>query len=128
MKSPINWFEIPVVDFERAKRFYAAMLSCEINDMPMPGTKTKYAMFPYELGLGTGGVLVYGEEYKPSITGSLIYFNAGEGDNISSVLSRVEKAGGKIVLPKTSIGQYGFIAHIIDSEGNKVALHSRLAK
>jgi Predicted enzyme related to lactoylglutathione lyase len=123
MKSSINWFEVPVKDMNRAKKFYSALLGKQLEDMPMPGSPLQYAVFPYEQDLGVGGVLVYGEGYTPSTEGTLLYFECG--NNISGALSRVENAGGRVVLPKTSIGPYGFIAHFIDSEGNKAALHSR---
>lgn len=123
MKNAINWFELPAKNFSRAKKFYSTILGAEINDMPMPGT-TKYGLFPYDQqNGGVGGVIVTGEGYEPSSTGSLVYLNIDE--DLSKPLSKVEAAGGKIVLPKTSIGEHGFIAHFIDSEGNKVAFHSR---
>jgi predicted enzyme related to lactoylglutathione lyase len=71
---------------------------------------------------GVGGGIVQGAGFEPSSTGALVYLNGG--DDLSGALSRVEAAGGKIVLPKTSIGPNGFMAHFIDTEGNKVALHS----
>jgi len=83
----------------------------------------KYGVLPGDMGGGgvTGGI-VEGPGFEPSDKGSLIYLNGGE--DLSEPLSRVEEAGGKIVLPKTSIGPNGFMAHFIDTEGNKVALHS----
>lgn len=123
MKNAINWFEIPVNNLSRAKKFYSTIFNCDINDMPMGGTNLKYAVFPFEQNGGVGGVLVEGKGYEPTVKGSLLYLNGG--DDLSNVLSKVEKAGGKIVVPKTSVGPYGFIAHFKDSEGNKVGLHSR---
>ncbi len=121
MANAINWFEIPAKNFERAKSFYETVLSVEIHEMPHPSNK--YGIFPADIENGqVGGGLVEGEAYEPSSKGSLIYFNGG--DDLSVPLSKVEAAGGKILLPKTSIGGNGFMAHFADTEGNKIALHS----
>ena len=121
MKNAINWFEIPVTNFTRAKKFYETILATEIMEMPFPNGK--YGMLPADMmNGGVGGGLVQGEGFEPSEKGTIVYLNGGE--DLSLALSRVEQAGGKIVLPKTSIGQNGFMAHFIDTEGNRVALHS----
>ncbi len=120
MKNAINWFEIPAKDFARAKKFYESILSATVTEMPHP--TMKYGMLPADMENGVGGGIVQGEGYEPSDKGTLIYLNGG--DDLSIPLSRVEKAGGKITLPKTSIGPNGFMAQFIDTEGNKVALHS----
>ncbi len=119
-KNVVNWVEIPVKNFERGKKFYSTILGAEINVMDHP--TMKYGLLPCEHG-GVGGGIVQGKGYDPSDEGTLVYLNGG--DDLSNVLSKVEKAGGKILLPKTSIGQNGFMAHFLDTEGNKVALHSR---
>jgi len=123
MKKGISWFEIPVNDLNRAKKFYSAILNCELNDYAIPNNPMKYARFPLEQDGTTGGALVKGGSYEPSSKGPLLWFNIEE--ELAMVLSRVEKTGGKILMPKTSAGQYGFIAHVLDSEGNKVVLHSQ---
>lgn len=121
MKNAINWFEIPVKNFDRAKKFYSTILGAEINEMPHP--QLKYGILPFDReSRGIGGGIVQGDNYEPSNKGSLIYLNGG--DDLSQILSKVEKAGGKVLLSKTSIGQNGFMAHFLDTEGNKVALHS----
>ncbi len=120
MTNALNWFEIPVSDFTRAKKFYETMLGAEIMEMDFPGGR--YGMLPSDMQNGVGGGLVQGEGFVPSDKGTLVYLNGG--DDLSSPLSRVEQAGGKIIVPKTSIGQNGFMAQFIDTEGNKVALHS----
>jgi uncharacterized protein len=120
MINTLNWFEIPVTDFDRAKKFYETILGEPITVMPHP--QFKYGMLPADMEKGVGGGLVQGDGYTPSTNGSLIYLNGGE--DLSVALSNVEKAGGKIILPKTSIGQNGFMAHFLDTEGNKMALHS----
>ncbi len=120
MKNAINWFEIPVTDFTRAKKFYETILGAEIMEIPFP--EGKYGMFPSDMQSGVGGGLAQGEGFVPSDKGTIVYLNGGE--DLSSSLNKVESAGGKIVLPKTSIGENGFMAHFIDTEGNRVALHS----
>ena len=120
MKNSINWFEIPVKNFERAKGFYGTILSGEI--MTMPHLEYKYGILPGDMQNGVTGGIVEGEGFEPSAKGPLIYLNGG--DDLSVPLSKVEKAGGKILLPKSAIGGNGFMAHILDTEGNKIALHS----
>ncbi len=120
MTNSINWFEIPAKNFERAKAFYSSLFGAEIQEMPHP--TLKYGILPGDMQNGVTGGIVEGDGFEPSMTGTLIYLNGG--NDLSIPLSKVEKAGGKIVLPKTSIGANGFMAHFIDTEGNKVALHS----
>ncbi|MCI1266008.1 MAG: VOC family protein [Saprospiraceae bacterium] len=120
MINAINWFEIPVTDFGRAKKFYETLFDAEIMEMPFPGGK--YGMLPCDMQKGVGGGIVQGEGFTPSDTGSIVYLNGGDDLNIP--LGRIEQAGAKILLPKTSIGENGFMAHFIDTEGNRVALHS----
>lgn len=121
MTNAINWFEIPVTDFARAKKFYETILGTTIMEMPFPDGK--YGMLPADMQHGgVGGGLVQGEGFTPSDKGTVVYLNGG--DDLSIPLSRVEQAGGTIVFPKTSIGANGFMAHFIDTEGNRVAFHS----
>jgi uncharacterized protein len=120
MKNALNWFEIPVKNFTKAKKFYETILGSEMQQMEAMGMKT--AFFPADMENGIGGCIVEGQGYEPTNKGSLIYLNGG--DDLSVPLSKVEKAGGKITLPKTSLGPNGFMAHFEDTEGNKVGLHS----
>ncbi|HRH36065.1 MAG TPA: VOC family protein [Catalimonadaceae bacterium] len=120
MKNSINWFEIPVTDFERAKKFYEMLFGAEIMEMPFPGGK--YGMFPCDMQNGVGGGIAQGEGFEPSSKGTIAYLNGG--DDLAGPLSRIEQAGATILIPKTSIGENGFMAHFIDTEGNRVALHS----
>jgi uncharacterized protein len=120
MKNAINWFEIPVKDFDKAKKFYETILNAEMQVMEAMGMKS--AFFPADMQAGVGGCIIKGQGYEPAKTGSLIYLNGGE--DLSVPLSKVEKAGGKIIMPKTGIGPNGFMAYFEDTEGNKVGLHS----
>ena len=120
MKNAINWFEIPVKNFNRAKKFYETILATTMQPIEAMGMKS--AFFPADLRNGIGGCIMEGPGYEPVNKGSLVYLNGG--DDLSVILSKVERAGGKIILPKTGIGPNGFMAHFEDSEGNKVGLHS----
>ena len=121
MASAINWFEIPVKDFNRAKTFYETILGTTMQPMEAMGMRS--AFFPADLENGVGGCIIEGQGYEPTNKGSLVYLNGGT--DLSIILSKVERAGGKIILLKTAIGPHGFMAHFEDSEGNKVGLHSR---
>jgi predicted enzyme related to lactoylglutathione lyase len=120
MAHAINWFEIPSTNFERAKSFYEAVLGVK---MAIPFPEMKYAMFPADMMNGEiGGGLIEEKGWEPAKGGALIYFNGGE--DLAVPLSRVEAAGGKILVPKTAIGANGFMARFTDTEGNIVAFHS----
>lgn len=120
MNSFISLFEIPATDISRAINFYQAILDIRIEKMEMPGMEM--GIFPYE-GQMVTGVILKGEGYKPSANGVSIYLNAG--DNLQTVLDRVEKNGGKIVVPKTAhADESGFFALFLDTEGNKLGLNS----
>ncbi len=120
--NAINWFEIPVTNFVRAKKFYETILEIELTTMEMMGMKM--AMFPYEGANGkVGGALVKSEMHKPGATGALIYLNANP--DLDLVFNRIEKAGGKTSMPKTLIDENsGYMAFFTDTEGNRVGLHS----
>lgn len=121
----VGWFEIPVSNMDRAVSFYETVLDLKIQRNKMGPLDMGW--FPWkEDGLGSPGSLVYHEDfYKPSKNGVLIYLTAHSGD-LDNELSRVEEAGGTILQGKKQISEeYGFMALILDSEGNRVALHSR---
>jgi uncharacterized protein len=122
MKNAINWFEIPVNDFDRAKKFYSSILAAELIEHAMPNMR--YGILPYDMeNQGVGGAIVEAPgQLNPSINGTTVYLNGG--DDLSIALARVEDAGGKILLTKTDIGENGFMAHFLDTEGNKIAFHS----
>ena len=119
MSNAINWFELPSTNFDRAVNFYTEVLGAELQKMEMEGLEM--AFFPAE-NKGVGGCVTHGNDNKPQAEGTLVYLNGG--DDLSEPLSRVEGAGGKVVLPKTSIGENGFMAIFMDTEGNRVAFHS----
>ncbi len=119
--NALNWFEIPATDIHRATRFYSAIFALELQPFEMyPGSYM--IMLPYKPGEGVGGAVVSGAGYEPSTNGTMVYLNGGV--DLNDILYRVEGAGGKIVSSKYSIGENGFVASFIDSEGNKVGLHS----
>lgn len=121
MANALNWFDIPVLDMDRAKAFYSTVLDAELSTQDMMG-EALMSILPYQSEAGVGGALMQGEGLIPSQTGSLIYLNGGE--DLSIPLGRVEAAGGKVLSPKMSIGENGFIAYFLDTEGNKVGFHS----
>jgi predicted enzyme related to lactoylglutathione lyase len=120
--SAIVWFEIPVSDITRASKFYETVLDTKLESVDMMGMKM--AMFPNHGGAnGVGGALVQSQMHQPSEKGSILYLNAGP--NLQTALDRVEKAGGKVTMPKTLIDEkIGYMAFFVDTEGNTVALHS----
>jgi len=119
--NALNWFEIPALDIERSKKFYETIFVIKMEPMSMEGYEM--AMFPSEAESGkASGAIVKSEQHIPSMTGTLVYLNANP--NMDNVLARVEAAGGKILLPKTSIGEFGNMAFIMDTEGNNVGIHS----
>lgn len=123
----ISWFEIPVSDMDRAKKFYEAVFKVSISIHDLGGVIMGW--FPPaedNTAPGISGSLVQHEEYIPSAKeGVLIYFNSQSGD-IDHELSRVVEAGGEIVRPKTLISEeVGYMAVILDTEGNRVALYNK---
>lgn len=119
-QNMINWFEIAVTDFERAKKFYETIFDIEMNVTEIQ--EYKMAFFPtYDEKIS--GAICFGEGYIPSGAGALLYLNANPDVNL--VLDRTVKAGGKIIVPKTLVGEdTGYYAFIVDTEGNRIALHS----
>ncbi|HAM51548.1 MAG TPA: VOC family protein [Nitrospiraceae bacterium] len=118
--NPVNWFEIPVKDIGRAKEFYEKVFGMDLTPEEMgPYTMT---FFPWAEGApGAAGSLIKGETYEPSHSGTVVYFSV---DDIEETLRKVNANGGRTLLAKKSIGEYGFIAHFEDTEGNRLALHS----
>lgn len=121
MSNTIHWIEIPTNNIERAATFYNTVLDIDMKVKEAMGMKT--AFFPHTAETQTGGCLMQGPNYEPTDKGTIIYLNGGE--DLQPALERVAKAGGKIILPKTSLGQNGFMAHFLDTEGNKMGLYSK---
>ncbi len=120
MKSLISIFEIPATDISRAINFYQAILDINIEKIEMP--EMEMGIFPYEEQVVTG-VIIKAEGDKPSANGVTIYLNGG--DNLQIILDKVEKNGGEIIVPKSPhADESGFYALFLDSEGNKIGLHS----
>ena len=113
-----HWFEIPTSDFDRAKEFYEAIFKMEIEATDFGGFKM--GIFPHK---DVGCAICHGDGYKPGDQGTIVYLDASP--DLTEVLNRVENAGGKIIQGKKQISpEHGFMALFIDSEGNKMALHS----
>jgi len=116
-----TWFEIPAIDFDRATQFYSTVLDKPLQKQDFNGIPN--AFFPYE-GDGVGGAVVLDEKIKPSAEAAIVYLNAGKKADLEAAIARVEAAGGKVLLPCTSIGEPGHISLILDTEGNRVGLHA----
>lgn len=121
--NSLNWFEIAVTDIDRAQNFYEAVfdVKMERNDME----QMQMAFFPFDPGNGKAtGAIIQSAMHIPSQEGAIIYLNANP--NLEVALSRVEAAGGKVLIPKTQITEeYGYMAFFNDAEGNKMAMHSQ---
>lgn len=118
LKDYVSWFEIPVYDITRASAFYNTLYNMQME----VAYNGEFVMAYFPADKGIGGALIQGPGCHPNDTGVLIYLNAG-GD-MDSILARIEIAGGRIIMPRTLIGeQAGYFALFIDSEGNRLALH-----
>ena len=124
MNNAISWFEIPTSDLDRAQKFYETIFGVKLNALDLANIRMR--MFPIDDPMtGIGGAIVHAEGfYAPSSTeGPLLYLNGNP--DVQHVLDKVETAGGRIVVPKTLISpDYGHMAVFIDTEGNRIALHS----
>lgn len=121
MENIINWFEIPATNLDRAIGFYKNILSIDhIHQTEMFGTRMGFLP---SSGTNVSGAIVQGDGYVPSTEGMTVYLNAGP--DLQHVLDKIEQNQGKVVMPKTQISpEMGFFAIFIDTEGNKLALHS----
>lgn len=120
MKNLISIVEIPTTDFSRAVAFYQEILNVSIEETDMDGTKM--GVLPSD-GKTVNVVLVKGNDYKPTTDGAVVYLNAG--NDLQPTLDKIEQNGGKVIVPKTEISpEMGFFSLFIDTEGNKLGLHS----
>ncbi len=121
----VGWFEIPVTDIQRAKKFYEKVFDIKVQVQDFEGTMMGWFPFSEDPeAKGSPGSLVQNEKYyKPSSNGTLVYFSSPE---ITFELGKIEEAGGVILQEKTLINKdIGFMALFLDSEGNRIALHSK---
>jgi predicted enzyme related to lactoylglutathione lyase len=122
-KNAISWFEIPTTDLDRAQAFYEDVFQTSLEALVFPQIQMR--VFPVENPMeGIGGALVKSDSHRPSASdGPLIYLNGNP--DVAPFLERVEKSGGKVLMPKTQISpEYGHMGLFLDSEGNRMALHS----
>ncbi|TSE09282.1 VOC family protein [Aquimarina algiphila] len=118
----IAWFEIPVTDMNRAKAFYEKVFDIEISIHDMDGLQMGWFPNKNQSGIATGSLVEAEGHYTLSENGVLVYFSCTD---VSNEMSKVEDAGGKVVLDKKQISEeHGYMAYFIDSEGNRIALHS----
>jgi uncharacterized protein len=125
--NAINWFQIPVLETNRAKKFYETILDIEMKTQNIPEMDEELTFFPFEPGViratsgRVSGALAKNKRSKPSMDGITVYLNANPP--IQTVIDKIEPAGGKILLPKTKINA-GYFSVFIDTEGNRVGLHA----
>lgn len=127
VRNAISWFEIPTADLSRAQKFYETIFGITMTSLDLDNIQMR--MFPVDDPSAVGGALCYSEGfYKPSMTdGPLLYLNANP--DIQPILDKVEPAGGKVLVPKTEISpEYGYMAVIQDTEGNRIGFHSTTAQ
>lgn len=117
--NPVCWFEIPVSNLRRARAFYEHLLGVELELHTMGALEM--ARFPAGKVPGASGALVKAASYTPSSAGSMVYFSV---DDVNAALGRAVEQGAKVLNPRMSIGEYGFVAHLEDTEGNRIAIHA----
>jgi uncharacterized protein len=118
----IGWFDIYVNDMERAVSFYETVLQKKLDPIGDPTGETQMMSFPADMNLyGASGALVKSNYSRPGIGGTLMYFSV---EDCSQEESRVVAAGGKVVRPKFSIGEFGWVTLCEDTEGNMIGLNS----
>ena len=130
-KNPFGWTEIYVDDMPRAQKFYETVLSVQLQALAVPagmeaeeGSDEGIEMvsFPGDMSApGTSGALVKSAMFKPGTGGTLVYFSC---EDCETEISRIEAAGGQVINPKMSIGEYGFCGICKDTEGNSIGFHS----
>jgi uncharacterized protein len=119
MSNKLVWVDIPVTKLDRAIRFYSAALGSEVEKVDFPGMSI--GSFPHKHGEVAGSLYV-ADKYKPSVDGPLIYLNAH--GRLDEAIEAAVASGGQLLQPKESMEPFGFRAVILDTEGNRIALHS----
>ena len=120
MNNPVGWFEIYVEDMQRAKAFYEAVFGVQLSKLDSPGMDM--LAFPMnQTGYGASGALVRMPGFSSGRNSVLVYFSCAD---CAVEASKAVQAGGEIEKAKMSIGQYGHIALVTDTEGNMIGLHS----
>lgn len=122
MKNQFVWIDIPVINLDRALAFYSAVMGEKLTKESGPGFS--FGLFPHS-ETNVAGCLTQSDDNKPSDKGPLVYLNTD--GRIDRAIDAVKTNGGKILQEKHPIGEHGYRAIIIDSEGNRVALHSTTA-
>lgn len=119
--NPVNWFDIHVANLSRAKKFYEQLFSIQLVDFPAEWGKQ--SGFPFDpTGTNATGALVEREDFQAGNNNTVVYF---ESEDCSIEEAKAVEVGGKVIRTKMSIGEFGFIALLADSEGNTIGLHSR---
>ena len=123
MKQVIDWFEIPVSDMSRAQAFYEVVLQTTLQRENFAGPNMQMVVFK-EDGQRAKGALVSGHPaLQPGTSGTLVYFHAGV--SLDEALQRVVASGGEVAMAKVALpGGVGFMAHMLDVDGNRVGLHA----
>ncbi len=120
MNKPLNWFEIPATDLDRARIFYETAFSIELRTEAFEGSNI--AVFPYDREHATGGCLIQDKDHQPALNGPILYLNAD--NSLDEVLGRGVASGSRLLLARTALPPgMGFFAHIVDSEGNRIGVH-----
>jgi uncharacterized protein len=119
MTQPLSWFEIPALDFARARSFYEKLFGVELTEHA--AGPNIMGVFPYDREKTSGGCVMKGPFLTPTNDGVIVYLNATPG-TLDETLSKVAPLGGEIVFPKTTVPDIGVFAHIKDTEGNRVGL------
>jgi uncharacterized protein len=119
MSNQLVWVDIPVVNLDRAIRFYSAILGAQVEKVDYPGMSI--GSFPHKDG-DVGGCLYLSDRVKPSADGPLVYLNAH--GRLDEAIEAVGPSGGTVLQAKESIGPFGFRAIVLDTEGNRIALHT----
>jgi predicted enzyme related to lactoylglutathione lyase len=120
--NAINWFEIPAINLDRAFNFYSTVLNNNVRKGTFGNVEIILFDVPFANGEAVGGSIVVRDDLKPTIDGGVIYLNAF--GRLSDAVSKVENAGGKVLVPFIDLGKFGFSSIIVDSEGNKIGLLS----